>query len=154
MVVRVTWHKGKIAPESINAPIQPGDLPILGDDVYNLSDLLFYLAGVKPIKVRKRAYDADSPMVRLSFRDIWKFCYLDQSNLDSSFFDMEDAFKGLKSRDALRFFTGLHSERLSEIETELLKLLEEQKSKRGTVEQIRAFMAQFNLIQPWRLNPS
>jgi|JI10StandDraft_1071094.scaffolds.fasta_scaffold44176_2 hypothetical protein len=144
MVVRVTWHKGKIAPESINAPIQPGDLPILGDDVYNLSDLLFYLAGVKPIKVRKRAYDADSPMVRLSFRDIWKFCYLDQSNLDSSFFDMEDAFKGLKSRDALRFFTGLHSERLSEIETELLKLLEEQKSKRGTVEQIRAFMAQFN----------
>jgi len=113
--------------------------------VYNLSDLLFHLCGVEPIKVLKRSRDAESPMIRLSFRDIWWYCYLDQTHLDSSFFRLEDPFKGRKSQDAMRFFTGLHSERLSQMQAELYQTLTKQQGAREAVEQIRRFMARFDL---------
>ena len=51
--------------------------------------------------------------------------YLDQTHLDSSFFRLEDPFRGRKSQDAMRFFTGLDSERLSELETELYRTIDE-----------------------------
>jgi predicted nucleic acid-binding Zn-ribbon protein len=143
--VRATWSSSTSTPESIIAPIDPGEVPIVGESVFNLSDLIFYLCGVEPIKVRKRARDPDSPMIRLSFRDVWHFCYLDQAHLDSSFFRFEDPFRGRKSQDALRFFTGLHSERLSQLETELYRTVDEQQGKREAVRQIRQFMARFQL---------
>lgn len=143
--VRVSWSRGEDEVESVNAPLEPGGTPILGNDVFNLSDLLFHLCDVVPIKVRKRMRDPDSPMIRLSFRDIWWYCYLDQTHLDSSFFHLEDQFKGRKSQDAMRFFTGLHSERLSELETELYRAIDEQKGKREAAAQIRRFMDRFEL---------
>jgi hypothetical protein len=39
-------------------------------DVYNFSDLVFHLAGVEPIRVRKSKRDPESPLVRLSVRDL------------------------------------------------------------------------------------
>lgn len=143
--VRVSWSYGEDETESVNAPLDAGDTPIVGNDVYNLSDLLFHLCDVVPIKVRKRTRDPDSPMIRLSFRDIWWYCYLDQTHLDSSFFKLEDTFRGRKSQDAMRFFTGLHSERLSQLETELYRAIDEQKGKREGANQIRLFMDRFDL---------
>jgi hypothetical protein len=143
--VRVSWSQGEDEVESVNAPLEPDRTPILGSDVFNLSDLLFHLCDVVPIKVRKRMRDPDSPMIRLSFRDIWWYCYLDQTHLDSSFFHLEDQFRGRKSQDAMRFFTGLHSERLSELETELYREIDEQKGKREAAAQIRRFMDRFEL---------
>lgn len=143
--VRVSWSRGDDELESVNAPLEADDTPIFGDEVFNLSDLLFHLCGVVPIKVRKRMRDPDSPMIRLSFRDIWWYCYLDQTHLDSSFFRLEDQFRGRKSQDAMRFFTGLHSERLSQLETELYRAIDEQKGKREAAAQIRQFMDRFDL---------
>ncbi|QDT53916.1 hypothetical protein Pan44_19420 [Caulifigura coniformis] len=84
-------------------------------------------------------------MIRLSFRDIWWYCYLEQTHLDSSFFRLEDPFRGRKSQDAMRFFTGLHSERLSQFETELYRTIDQQQGKREAVRQIREFMTRFEL---------
>jgi hypothetical protein len=141
--VRVSWEGPDGQMESISAPLAADENPILHEHVFNLSDLLFFLCGVEPIKVRKRFRDADSPMIRLSFRDVWWYCYLEQTHLDSSFFKLDDAFKGRKSQDAMRFFTGLHSERQSQLETELYRLLDLQKGKREAVLQIRQFMRRF-----------
>ena len=144
--VRVSWRNGDGEYESVNAPIRAADVPLIEDEeVYNLSDLLFFLCGVAPIKVRKRLRDPESPMIRLSFRDIWWYCYLDQTELDSSFFRLEDSFRGRKSKDAMRFFTGLHSERLSQLETEIYRTIDEQRGKREGVRQIRDFMVRFEL---------
>jgi uncharacterized Zn finger protein (UPF0148 family) len=142
---RVSWSSADTDANSVNAPLEAAEAPILGTDVYNLSDLLFFLCGITPIKVRKRTRDPDSPMVRLSFRDIWNFCYLDQMHLDSSFFRLEDPFRGRKSQDAMRFFTGLHSERLSQLETDLFRAVDTQQGKREAVIQIRQFMTRFQL---------
>ena len=144
--VRVTWSGPDGDARSINAPLSPQAVPLLdAEEVYSLSDLIFHLCGVTPIKVRKRSRDPESPLIRLSIRDIWWYCYLDQAHLDSSFFHLEDPFRGRKSQDAMRFFTGLHSERLSQLEDELMRTVDGQRSKREAVQQIRSFMARFEL---------
>jgi len=142
--VRVSWSSSEGELGSVNAPLSPQDVRLIDAEVYNLSDLIFYLCAVTPIKVRRRSRDPESPLVRLSIRDIWWYCYLDQTHLDSSFYRLEDPFRGKKSQDAMRFFTGLHSERLSQLESELFAALDEQRAKREAVLQIRAFMSQFN----------
>jgi predicted nucleic acid-binding Zn-ribbon protein len=143
--VRASWGAEDHESESLNVPLRPQAGPLVGDDVFNLSDLIFYLCGVTPIKVRQRTNDPDAPLIRLSIRDVWWYCYLEQLHLDSSFFRFEDPFKGRKSQDAMRFFTGLHSERLSQLEGEYNRLLDEQRTKREAVKQIRAFMKRFDL---------
>lgn len=143
--VRVTWTRGEDDFGSINAPLSAGDVTLLDAEVYNLSDLMFHLCGVKPIKVLKRRRDPDSPMIRLSFRDIWRYCYLDQTHLDSSFFRLEDSFRGRKSQDAMRFFTNLHSERFNILQADLYRAVTEQQGARKAVKQIRRFMDRFNL---------
>ena len=143
--VRVTWSRPGDDIGSANVPLSPQAVPFLDPEVYNLSDLIFHFCGVTPIKVRQRSRDPDSPLIRLSIRDIWWYCYLDQLHLDSSFFRLEDPFRGRKSQDAMRFFTGLHSERLSQLDAELMSTVDEQRSKRDAVQQIRSFMNRFEL---------
>jgi DNA repair exonuclease SbcCD ATPase subunit len=89
--------------------------------------------------------DPDSPLVRLSFRDLMWYCYLEQDHLDSSFFRMEDPFRKLKSRDAMRFVTGLHSDRMNQLDVDLVRAVDEQRSKREAVKQLRVFMARFEM---------
>lgn len=149
--VRVTWSHGEDDIGSVNAPLSAGDAPLLDAKVFNLSDLLFHLCGAEPIKVPKRSQDPDSPMIRLSFRDIWWYCYLDQTHLDSSFYRLEDPFRGRKSQDAMRFFTGLHSERLSQLQADLYRTLNEQTGAREAVAQIRRFVARFDLGSEFEL---
>jgi TolA-binding protein len=136
--VRVTWSGSGDDRGSAYAPFSATNVRLLDADVYNFS-------GVIPIKVRQRSRDPDSPVVRLSIRDIWWYCYLDQAHLDSSFFRLEDPFRGRKSQDAMRFFTGLHSERLSMLDAEVMRAIDEQRAKREAVQQIRSFMARFDL---------
>jgi rubrerythrin len=143
--VRVTWTCGEDNFGSVNAPLSAGEVSLLDGEVYNLSDLLFHLCGVEPIKVLKRSRDPDSPMIRLSFRDIWRYCYLNQTHLDSSFFRLEDPFRGRKSQDAMRFFTSLHSERFSQLQADLYRTATEQQVARKAVTQIRRFMDRFDL---------
>jgi Cap4 dsDNA endonuclease len=80
------------------------------------------LAGLPIIRVRKRTGDENSPMIPLSFRDIFKFCYLEQEELDSSFFRLNTPILAEKSKDALNFFTGYYSDILSALETQLDQL--------------------------------
>jgi hypothetical protein len=102
--VRVSWEDINEGPISILLRAK-GDGPVVyGDDVVNMSDLVFRLLGYPIIRVRKRTGDEDSPMVRLSFRDLFKFCYLEQEELDSSFFRLNTPILAEKSKDALNFW--------------------------------------------------
>ena len=83
--------------------------------------------------------------IRLGFRDVWSFCYLEQLHLDSSFFRLEDPFRGRKSQDACGSLYRLHSERLSQLEVDYMKTLDDQAGKREAVVQIRTFMQRFDL---------
>jgi hypothetical protein len=87
--VQVTWTNANGESASLMAPIDNAPSPIWGDKVYGLSDLIFELAGVGPMRVRRNKTDPDAPLIPLSFRDIMWYCYLDQDELDSTFFHLE-----------------------------------------------------------------
>lgn len=57
----------------------------------------------------------------------------------------------LKSRDAMRFVTGLYSDRMNELDGRLAVVQQTQRSKRQAVEEIRRFMEQFGLASETEL---
>lgn len=94
-------------------------LPNLG--VVVLSDLLFYLAKEEPPYVRRRKGRPDERLERLSFRDLFRYCYLDQTGMDSVFFrlDSENHAIRAKSVDGLRYILGYRTEQVAEMESRL-----------------------------------
>ncbi len=84
--VQVTWINEAGAGASVLAPIENSERPIWNENIFGLSDLIFELAGVGPMKVRRNKTDPDAPLIPLSFRDMMWYCYLDQDELDSTFF--------------------------------------------------------------------
>ena len=143
--VRLTWEGPDNDIGSVTAPFAASPDPIIDADVFSFSDLVFHLAGVEPIKVRKSKRDPDSPLVRLSFRDLLWYCYLDQDHLDSSFYRMEDTFKRNKSMDVMRFVVGFHSERLNELDQRIAAAQDQIRANRAAADQIRAFLKRFEL---------
>jgi hypothetical protein len=105
----------------IPARVAAGEiLPDTGVEV--LSDLIYYLAGKTPPKVRRSKVKEDSELERLSLRNLLWYCYLDQDSMDSSFFHLDgdaNPWKRLQSRDVLRFLVGFHQEHVAELEVEL-----------------------------------
>lgn len=143
--VRVTWSHPSGSSGSLSAPLDSKGVSILTEDVQNLSDLIFHFCGVQPVKVRRSKSDPESALVRLSFRDLMWYCFLEQHELDSSFFQMQHPFKANKSKDVMRFITGLYSDRMNELESGLGETQQSQRAKREAVSQIRQFMGQFQL---------
>jgi hypothetical protein len=95
---------------------------ISGTKIEVLSDLFFFLQGINPPKVRRSKYRDDSEIARLSFRDLFWYCYLDQDDLDSNFFNLDpeaNSFKRNKSRDVILFILGFHQEKVTELEIQL-----------------------------------
>ncbi len=115
--------------QQIILPVRAAAGPVLpGTEVEVLSDLLFYLNGQKPPRVRKSQLNEDSALERLSIRDLLWYCYLDQDSMDSSFFDLDrdaDTFKRLKSRNVLRAILGVHQEKVAELEQRLEEIRRE-----------------------------
>lgn len=113
--------------------------------MFNLSDLLFHLLGITPLKVRRSKRETESPLVRLSFRDVMRYCYLSQTEMDSSFFRLEAPVVQTKSRDVMRFVLGYFTERLNDLEMSLEDTTEERYGKLNAAKQIRDFLRQHGL---------
>jgi hypothetical protein len=149
--VRATWSNAEGMTGAVLAPLHAGEEPVWSQDVYNLSDLLFHLAGVSPMKVRRSKRDPDSQLVRLSFRDLMWYCYLDQDHLDSSFFNLEDDSRRYKSRDVMRFIVGFYTERMSNLERELEDVVNSRIAKEEAAKQIRLFLRDLDFGTPVEL---
>lgn len=141
--VQVTWRDQNGVGASLLAPIDNSDRPIWNDNIYGLSDLIFELAGVGPMKVRRNKTDPDAPLIPLSFRDLMWYCYLDQDDLDSTFFHLEAEDPRLpKSRDVMRFALGYYTERLNELERALAYEVQEGQTKKESAERLRKLLSE------------
>jgi hypothetical protein len=112
---------------------------IPGSGVQVLSDMIFWLSGLTAPRVRKSKQQQDSELARLSIRDLLWYCYLDQDEIDSSFFHLEDGahpFKRLKSRDVLRYVIGFHDEHVAELEAELDELRGKRQAMAASIESL------------------
>ncbi|MFX0136417.1 MAG: hypothetical protein ACFFDN_22435 [Candidatus Hodarchaeota archaeon] len=141
--VQVTWRDKEGNTATVLAPIQSKKVAIWEDNIENLSDLIFYLMGFEPLKVRKSKTKEESPLIRLSFRDFMWYCYLDQDHLDSSFYRLEDTFKRNKSRDVMRFVFGYYSEKLNNLEIDLEQTRNSRTSKLSAAKELRIFLKKF-----------
>jgi hypothetical protein len=140
--VELTWEsQGEAGRE--NLPLQAGGQPVAGEDIYNYSDFLLRHLGSPLLKVRKRKGDPDSELQRVSFRDFFKFCYLDQSDLDSSFFLLDQPIRQEKSKDVLRYVLGFHSDRLNELQNDLAEVRQSQRTMREAAKQINEFLKRY-----------
>ncbi len=136
-LVQVTWKNPSGVGAFVLAPIDNAESPIWGENIFGLSDLIFELAGVGPMKVRRNKTDPDSPLIPLSFRDVMWFCYLDQDRLDSTFYHLENEDPRMpKSRDVMRFILGYYTDRLNELEAALARESEQAVTKRESAEQL------------------
>lgn len=124
-------------------PLSAAENPIFGEDVFNYSDFILKSIGLPILEVRKRTDDEESELVRLSFRDLYEFIYLEQSDLDSSFFLLEQPIRAEKSKDALKFFLGYWSADLNALQKKLQNFRQDQRSKREAAKQITEFLARF-----------
>ena len=130
--VRAQWEDDDGLTDLLLPARRPEGIVLPDTEVEVLSDLLFFFAGVRPPRVRRSKTSDDSELQRLSFRDLFWYCYLDQDTLDSEFFHLDpDANynKRNKSRDVLRFILGFHQERVAELEAQL----EETRLKRSAL---------------------
>ncbi len=141
-IVDVSWSDGEeLLLESL--PLSAGDEPVIGDEIYNLSDFILVQFGLRPIKVRNRKKDENSDLHRLSFRDFFRFCYLDQRHLDSSLFRLESPITGEKSKDVMKFMLGFQSDRLIVLQQELQEKRQRQRSLRDAAKQISTFLKKY-----------
>lgn len=123
--IRAQWSINEEQYEVLIPARIPAGAVLQGTEVEVLSDLIYFLAGRTPPKVRRSKIKEDSDLARLSLRDLLWFCYLDQDSMDSSFFHLEkdgDQWKRLKSRDVLRFLVGFYQEQVAELEVKLERL--------------------------------
>lgn len=123
--LRAQWSINEEQFEVLIPARIPAGAVLQGTEVEVLSDLIYFLAGRTPPKVRRSKIQEDSDLARLSLRDLLWYCYLDQDSMDSSFFHLEkdgDQWKRLKSRDVLRFLVGFYQEQVAELEVKLERL--------------------------------
>ncbi len=119
--VLATW--GEIGnQQQVAIPVKQSGGEVMPDTgVEVLSDLIFWLCGLKPPRVRRSRQRSDSDLERLSIRDLLWYCYLDQDSMDSSFYHLDrdsDHFRRLKSKNVLRYLLGYHQDRVAELEDE------------------------------------
>lgn len=140
-----SWDVGERAQQLIVPARVPGREVLPGSGVEVLSDLLFYLADVQPPKVRRSRLTDDSDLQRLSFRDLFWYCYLDQDTIDSDFFHLDngaDFFKRNKSRTVLGYLLGYNQQRVAELESELDDVRSERIATMGAAESLETSLDQ------------
>lgn len=119
--VVATW-RSETETLQVSIPTKTANGEVLPDArVEVLSDLLFYLANEDPPRVRRRKGRPDERLERLSFRDLFRFCYLDQQGMDSDFFRLNSDNYAVKQKsvDALRYVLGYQTERVAELESQM-----------------------------------
>ena len=138
--VRAEWGNNNEKIEVI-VPTRTASGVVISDTAVEvLSDLIFYLLGRRPPRVRKNKSKEDSDLNRLTIRNLLWYCYIDQDNIDSSFFHLDrdaNTYKKNASRDALRYIVGFHQELVSELESELQETRERRIQARGAAKSLQ-----------------
>jgi hypothetical protein len=140
---------GSAGPFQVSIPVRDADGEVIPDSgVQTLSDLVFWLSGATPPRVRRSKTRDDSDLERLSLRDLLWYCYLDQDTIDSDFFHLgEDAnnFKRLKSRDVLRLVIGFHEQRVAQLEAALDRLRDRRQDLNASIKGMIRALEEFGV---------
>lgn len=106
----------KLAPNFNGAP---------GPDGY-LSDFLLSSLNLPVLKIREAPTKAESSMVRLSFRDLFKFCYLKQDDVGSKqLLDLGNWVVHSKNKQTFKYIFSLLDANITGLEQQISELISE-----------------------------
>lgn len=153
--VVAAWKESDQSLEVVIPTRKAEGIVVPGSSIEVLSDLIFHLAELPAPKVRKGRRTADPSMVRLSLRDLIRFCYIDQDEIDSDFFrlDLEgDWARRAKSVDAMRFILGYHQDQVAALEAELQTLHEQKTAARAAAETLSKVLEESGFSNPLEID--
>ena len=149
--VVATWKEGEESLEVLVPARKAEGIAVPGTTIEVLSDLVFHLADLPAPMVRKGRRTAEPSMVRLSLRDLLRFCYIDQDEIDSDFFrlDLEgDWVRRAKSVDAMRFILGYHQDQVAALEGDLQAIHEQKMGARAAAEALKKVLEELGFSNP------
>ena len=149
--VVATWKEGEESLEVLVPARKAEGIAVPGTTIEVLSDLVFHLADLPAPMVRKGRRTAEPSMVRLSLRDLLRFCYIDQDEIDSDFFrlDLEgDWVRRAKSVDAMRFILGYHQDQVAALEGDLQAIHEQKIGARAAAEALKKVLEELGFSNP------
>ena len=83
-------------------------------------DFLMQELNLPSIRLRQAPTQSDSTMVRLSFRDIFKFCHLDQEDIGSKhILDAANPVVAIKNKETFKYFFNLLDTNISDLAQEI-----------------------------------
>jgi len=90
------------------------------DELEYFSDFLLENLGVANVKIKKAPTKEDSAISRLSFRDIFKYCYLNQDSVGSKYIlESNDWTVRNKNQEAFKYLFNLLDSSISQLQAEL-----------------------------------
>jgi len=149
--VAVAWQDGDHALEVLVPARRANGIVVPGTDIEVLSDVLFHLARIPAPRVRKGRRTSEERLERLSFRDLFRFCYIDQDNIDSDFFKLDDEAdfaRRTKSVDAMRFVLGYHQDRVAQLESDLQQIHERKLAAKAAAEALNKVLEEAGFANP------
>lgn len=103
-----------------------------GDAGY-FSDFLLDALNLQNIRLKESPSKDDSKLVRLSFRDLFKYCYVDQDNLgDKRFFNPENWTVATKNKEVFKYIFNALDSHISELQDQISDKTQ-QRNKLGKV---------------------
>jgi hypothetical protein len=149
--VIAAWADGGENLEVLIPAREADGIVVPGTSIEVLSDLIFHLAGLPPPLVRKGRKNGEKGLVRLSFRDLYRYCYIDQDEIDSDFFRLDlgdDWVRRAKSVDAMRFILGYHQDRVASLEAELQDLHDQKLASKAAAEALNKVLEDAGFESP------
>lgn len=107
------------------------------------SDFLLNILGLAPVKLRTSPTRDDSGVARLSFRDIFKFCYLKQDDVGAkNILNAQVPILSTKTKQTFKYIFNLLDESLASLEAQASELRAKRKRLETKYEDVSEFLRQ------------
>lgn len=115
--------------------------PSGSDDSGYFSDFLLDALNLPNIKLKESPSKDDSKLARLSFRDLFKYCYVDQDNLgDKRFFNPENWAVATKNKEVFKYIFNALDSHISEIQNQISEKTKQKNKLADTYSTVSDFL--------------
>lgn len=105
------------------------------------SDFLLDALNLNNIKLKESPSKDDSKLVRLSFRDLFKYCYVDQDDLgDKRFFNSDNWAVKSKNKEVFKYIFNALDGHISELQNQISEKLRKRKKLEQTYTTVSEFL--------------
>lgn len=110
------------------------------------SDFLLQALEIPLIRVKKAPTKVDSEISRVGFRDIFKFCYLDQDEVGSKYLlDLKNRSVFVKNKETFKFIHNILDSQITELQNDLADKERNKKDLKNKYNVIKAFLSETQL---------